>query len=136
MVRRVLKIGRWIVDFLFVTRKYDKEGVLAFLYELRAPRGVILRAEKIIDSGEENRAFTYTDQYLRRGVVVIGPTSSGAEFLDSFSHEIDHLADAIAESLGIKENKEGTSYITGDTTRALAEVICEMGCNKYRQSHD
>ena len=136
MIHRVLRVLDWIVDFVFVTRKYDEEAILSFLYTLDASYDIMRRVNKIMESGKPNKAFTYTNSNLRRAFVMIGPTTSGAEFLNSFSHEMDHLADAIALSLGVKEDKEGTSYLTGDTTMALAEVICELGCDKCRESHD
>lgn len=133
MIHRVLKIGRWVVDFLFATERYDEDGVLACLYEIGAPYDIMTRAERIMESGRYNRGFTYGNPVNRRAVVVTGPTTSAKQFLNTFSHEIDHLSDIIAESLGIKWEPEGTSYITGDTTMALAEVICAMGCDHCRE---
>ena len=133
MVHRVLKIGRWVVDFLFAVDSYDEEGVLACLYEVGAPYDVLERAERIMNSGRYNRGFTYGNPLLRRAVVVVGPTTSGRQFANSFSHEIDHLSDIIAESLGLKGDREGTSYLVGDTTMALVEVLCSMGCDHCRE---
>lgn len=58
----------------------------------------------------------------------IGPTTSGDEFQNSFVHEIRHLADAIAKSLGVPLDSERPAYISGDLAKALAEVVCELGC--------
>ena len=51
MVHRVLKIGRWVVDFLFVEKRYDEESILVFLYEFDASYSVMLRAKRIMESG-------------------------------------------------------------------------------------
>lgn len=132
MIRRVLKIGRWVVDFIFADDGYDEEAVLGCLYDIDAPVPVMRRADKIMESGDYNRGFTFANPALRRALVVVGPTTSGRQFINTLSHEIDHLSDAIAEYYGIKSHREGTSYITGDTTMALAEVICHFGCEKCR----
>lgn len=130
---RVLKIGRWVVDFLFQPGGYDIDGVLGVLYDAGATKEVINQAEDLMRLCEENCGFTFANRYLRRAVVLIGPTSSGAEFLDTFTHEIRHLADSIAKSIGYDLDAEGPAYMTGDTVRELAEIVCKLGCDKCRK---
>ena len=132
MIHRVMGIGRWVVDFLFARKGYDIEGVLACLYDAGASDSVLNQAEDLMLSCKYNCGFTYSDQRRRRAVVLIGPTSSGDEFLDTFVHETRHLADAIAEGLGIYLNSEHPAYISGDTARSLAGIICELGCARCR----
>ena len=128
MIHRVLGIGRWVVDFLFATKRYDIDGVLACLYDAYAPDYIMKQAEELMLSRKYNRGFTYTNQNKRRAVVLIGPTTSGEEFQNTIVHEIRHLADAIAKSLGVPLDSEKPAYVSGDTAKALAEVICELGC--------
>ena len=128
MVRRTLRLGRWLVYFLFVTDRYDKEMILSFLDTFGASDYVFKRAEKIMTDGFLNRGFTYANPDMHRALVVTGPTSSGAEFLDSFTHELRHLADEIAKSIGIELDAEEPAYMTGDTVRDLADVVCRLGC--------
>lgn len=132
MIHRVLVIGHWMVDFVFATKGYDEEAILAFLYEFDASYNVMLRAKRIMESNKKNRGFTFANQDLKRALVVIGPTTSGKEFLNSLSHETHHLAVAIAKSIGYDLDGEGPAYLTGDTTMALFETICELGCEKCR----
>lgn len=128
MIHRVLSIGRWVVDFLFATKRYDVDGVLACLYDAYAPDDIMDQAEDLMLSCEYNCGFTYANQNRRRAVVLIGPTTSGEEFQNTLVHEIRHLADSIAKSLGVPLDSERSAYISGDTAKALAEVICELGC--------
>lgn len=128
MIHRVLGIGRWVVDFLFATKHYDINGVLSCLYDAYAPEDVMKQAEDLMLSCDYNCGFTYTNQYRRRAVVLIGPTTSGSEFQNTFVHEIRHLADAIVMSLGVPLDSERPAYISGDMAKALAEVVCELGC--------
>lgn len=128
MIRRTLRIGRWLVYFLFVTDTYDKETIIAFLDTFGATDKVMKRADRIMDDGFLNRGFTFSNPDLRRALVVIGPTSSGGEFQNSFAHEMRHLADAIAKSIGYDLDAEEPAYMTGDAVRDLAEVVCELGC--------
>lgn len=128
MVHRVLKIGDWVVDFLFAREKYDVEGVLSCLYDIDAPEHTMRRAYRIMTSGRYNRGFTYANSDMHRALLVVGPTTSGKQFANTFSHEVDHLSDFISASYGLEDDNEATAYLTGDTTMALMEVVCELGC--------
>ena len=128
MIHRVLKIGRWVVDFLFAKLDYDDEGVLACLYEIDADYDVLRQVNRIMDSDKLNCGFTFANPDLRRAVVVIGPSSSSKEFLNTTVHEIHHLAVAIADSLGYDLEGETPAYLAGDSALALAETVCELGC--------
>ena len=132
MLHRVLKIGRWVVDFIFATEGYDEEEILDMLYKIDAPIYVMQRARRIMESGYYNRGFTFPNPELHRAVVVVGPTTSGRQFINTFSHEINHLSSEIADYYGVRQDKEAPAYITGDTTMMLAEVICHLGCDKCR----
>lgn len=136
MIYRMLRIGRWRVDFLFSVERYDVYGVLGFLYDAGAPDWVMEEAERLMSDCEYDCGFTFSRQneyhYINRdnhrAVVLIGPTSSSDEFLDTFVHEVHHLATAIASELGVDIRGEDPAYIAGDSARALADVVCELGC--------
>lgn len=131
-IHRVLAIGRWVVDFIFATKYYDVDGILSCLYDAGAPRWVTENAGELMSEGKYNTGFTYTNPAIHRAVVVVGPTTSGAEFTNTFTHEIHHLAVAIASELGIDLESESPAYLAGDSARALAEVVCELGCEHCR----
>lgn len=130
MTRRVLMIGRWVVDFLFAGEGYDEEAVFGCLYDCHAPASVIERSARIMSSGRYNRGFTYANPNRLRAVVVVGPSTSGKQFVNTISHEMYHLAVAIGANLGLDLEGEGPAYLMGDTIQQLTEVICEMGCDK------
>lgn len=132
MIHRVLRIGHWVIDFLFAVDGYDEEGVLSCLYDIDAPYDVMLRSNKIMVGRKLNRGFTYVNPELKRALVVIGPTSSGKQFQNSFVHEIRHLINSIALSIGYDLDAEGPSYIAGDTAMELADVVCMLGCDHCR----
>ena len=128
MVHRVLKVGRWIVDFLFAERKYDIEGIVSCLRHAEAPRRIIDQAVDLMEEGSPNTGFTYTNARVFRAVVCIGPTTSGGEFQNTLVHEIHHLAVAIARELGVDLEGETPAYLAGDTMMAFADVVCKLGC--------
>lgn len=83
-----------------------------------------------MESGRYNRGFTFNNPDLKRSVVVVGPTTSGKQFQNSFTHELRHLADGIAKYIGVDLDSETPAYITGDTAMELADVVCRMGCDE------
>ena len=129
MLHQVLAIGEWVIDFLFAEERYDRDGVLACLYEIDAPSEVLEQADEVMRKNDWNCGFMYGSVILKRAVVVVGPSSSGSEFLDTLVHEIHHLAVLIASGLGVDLESETPAYLAGDSVRELAEVICEMGCS-------
>lgn len=132
MKHRTLNIGNWVIDFLFAVDEYDIEGTLACLYDIYAPVEVRDRALEIMEDGYLNCGFTFSNPEIKRSLCVVGPTSSGSEFVNTFVHEVRHVADAIAKSIGYKLDGEVPAYISGDAAMSLAEVVCELGCEHCR----
>jgi len=133
MIRRPLRIGRWVVDFLFAVDGYDVDGVLACLYDCRASRAEMSFFRRKMEEGVPDEAFTYANPDVFRAVVCIGPTTSGREFQNSFVHEIRHLVDVLARSAGIHLDREKPAYLAGDTAMELADVVCRLGCDRCRR---
>lgn len=149
MIHRVLRIGRWVVDFIFAHRGYDIDGILACLYDCGASGRVMQKAEDLMSGCEMdyasdgpnglmyecglNQGFTFSNAELERAVVVIGPTVSGAEFQNTLVHEIYHLAVAIGAHLGFDLRGEGPAYLSGGTMLELADIVCHLGCEHCRR---
>ena len=128
MICRELYLGRWHVTFIFAPDGYDEEAVLTTMYDLDAPDYILLRVARKMRKDRPNEGFTYTNESLRESIVVIGPTDSGDEFIDTLVHEIQHVAANIASSLGMDLQGEGPAYLAGDSARELAKVVCSLGC--------
>lgn len=128
MIRRVLKIGRWVVEFYFATDGYDVDSLIESLYDAGASAAAMRQAVDLMDSKQPNTGFTFANPYDKVAVVAIGPTSGGDEFVNTLVHEVHHLAVAIASELGIDLESETPAYIAGDSARELATVVCELGC--------
>ena len=127
MVQRNLKIGRWHVEFYF---GYDMDVLLDRLFDFGAGASVMRDAMDLIESGKENTGFTFSNPYDKVAIVAIGDSSSGEEFIDTLTHEIHHLAVAIASELGIDLESETPAYLAGDSARELFDMICKYGCRR------
>ena len=128
LIHRILYIGHWRTDFFFGVGSFDPSSVMECLEDLDAPQDIIETSWYKMQPGVVNEGFSLANSPMKRSCIFIGPTTSGSEFLDSFTHELRHLADDIAAYLGIDLHGEEVAYITGDTTRDLAEIVCRLGC--------
>ena len=113
---------------MFCIDEYDIDRIKEIMKETGAPNDVIDDAVRLMMSEKPNTEFTYTDDKRMVAIVTIGPASSRDEFIDTFVHEIHHLAVAIASNLGIDLDSEGPAYLSGDLARSMAEYICNIGC--------
>ncbi len=130
MIRRDLKIGRWDIEFYFAVDGYDMDVLLDRMFDFGAPYSALKDAMSLMESEKMNTGFTFANPYDCRILVAIGPAESGAEFIDTLTNEIHHVAVVIAQGLGIDLEEETPAYISGDSARSLAEIICELGCKR------
>lgn len=130
MIQRNLDIGRWHVEFYFCPDGYDIDTIDDRLFDFGAGAKIMARASELMEQEEPNTGFTFSNPYQRRALIAIGPTTNGEEFVNTFVHELYHLAVAIAKDLGVDLESESPAYMIGDMTRALATTICELGCNR------
>ena len=130
MIEQHIKIGRWDVEFYFCPDGYDADALDDRLYDFGAPASIMREAWELMQKDEPNTGFTFSNPLQMRALVAIGPTTSGEEFLDSLVHEVHHLAVAIAAELGVDLEGESPAYIAGDSARALADAICQLGCRR------
>lgn len=129
MIRKVLHIGSWDAEFYFAPDGYDIDIILSRLYDFGADAKILKKALAMMEAGELNKGMTFANPLDHIALVLVGPTSNGEEFIDSLVHEVHHLAVFIATELGIDLESETPAYISGDSARDLARVICKLGCS-------
>lgn len=119
---------------MFADDGYDMEDILTCLYDMEAPYSVMMRVYRIMKKSALNHGFTYPNKDTMEILCVVGPTSSGKEFLNTLVHELRHVVNVIAESLGYDLESEKPAYMSGDLALELAESICSLGCEHCRNS--
>lgn len=133
MIRRDLELGRWHVEFYFCPDGFDIDEILDRMYDFGASVQRMRQALGLMEGEEPNRGFTFTNPFELTALVVIGPTTSGSEFINTLVHEIRHLANAVSMVLGVPLEGEAPSYFAGDAAMDLADVICQLGCRECRE---
>lgn len=132
MIHRALRVHGWTVDFLFVTGRNDRNGVMACLLDLGATRPIVEATYELMDGGM-NRGFTFSDTERRVSLSWVGPQTSGAEWVNTTVHEIVHVAQAIASADGTDPLSEDFAYLVGDITQGVADIICGLACDHCRE---
>ena len=133
MIHKVIRLGHWVLDVLFATEEYDVEGVLSCMYEIDAPYSAMMDSKHLMESGDMNTGFMYANPDNKRAILCVGPTTSGSEFLDTIVHEVYHFAVVVAYELGIDLEGETPAYVSGDTIREIADIVCRLGCEHCNQ---
>ena len=83
-------------------------------------------------NGRKNEGFTYSNLSKKKSVVVIGESTNGGEFLNSFSHELRHLADDISSYYGMIDRGEEVAYLTGELANSVSDIVCLLSCDCCR----
>lgn len=121
----------WTVYWYFNADGSDAEIIIDRLLAVDASLDVMKRAEKILSEGINNFGFTYSSMKNKSSVIVIGVSSSGKEFLNSFVHELRHVVDDISTYYNL--DNEEAAYLTGDVSNSVAEIICKFSCDECRK---
>lgn len=123
----------WHVRVYYAVTTYWRDRILKDLYHIGC-RGVELaRARENLTDGLMNTGITYSN--LRNGetVMVISLTSSPAEFLNSWLHEMRHLSRHIEQSRGISPYGEEAAYLAGTIGQKMFPVAKSFICEHCRE---
>lgn len=125
MKRQMIHIPEyeWTAYVYYDTTPYDTEELLDKLYELGCSEKGILKTYEQLSSGILNNGFTYSNRPLKRSVMSLGRASSFAQFLNSFVHEVHHLATHIAEAVGMSLVGEPICYLSGNIAQKMYPIL-------------
>lgn len=120
----------WTLRIYYAVTGYYTGEILKSLTDIGCPDTVLHRVQGNMEKCEMDTGFTYSNKEHRQSVIVIGMHSSPWEFLNSFEHELRHLVDDIALTLGLPMAGEEVAYLTGEINQALWEDVHQFTCCK------
>lgn len=132
MIRDEIIIERydWHVYVYMAASKDDAPEILRKLESIGIDGQQYMRAERHLQKAfREDTGMTYSNLDTRTTVMVIGRSTSEAETVNTFSHELRHLGDDLTEACGIPHHGEEIAYITGDVACALAGSLLRVVCD-------
>lgn len=125
-----LKAYDWHITVLYDVTYKDKEEVMYHLRNIHPSREIVERVRNLINPENINFGFTATCRVCKDSIMVLGRTTSKAEFMNTLEHEIRHLVDDISEAYNIPSKGEEVGYLTGEInyklTHRTQSFIC--GC--------
>lgn len=136
MIRQIISLPfwGWRCSVFYDATSGDAESILSALENIGCNGRSLERAERNLYSGVKNTGLTYTNQELQRSVMVIGRTSTPAQFWNTLDHEKGHLAEHIAEALLIERRGEEFEYLKGEIAQQAYPVAVRFLCKKCNKS--
>ena len=120
----------WRVYVYLAATKDDAPEILRKLESIGIDGQQYMRAERHLQKAfHEDTGMTYSNLDTRTTVMVIGRSTSEAEMVNTFSHELRHLGDDLAEACGIPHHGEDIAYLTGDIACVLAGSLLRIVCD-------
>lgn len=118
----------WDVRIFLGVAPEHAEDIIESLLDIACPDDILSQARKHVKKGSLDTGLTYSNKGSRQSVVVVGESSTNAQFLNSFEHELRHLVDDMADALNLPLSGEAVAYLTGDANLALYSSIHPYIC--------
>lgn len=122
----------WHITVYYAVDTYYADEILEELEYMGCSQHDLVKAEKSLRGGYYNTGLTYSNTKDRYSVVVIGLTSTPAEFQNTFDHEKGHLTMHIGEALDIDIFGEEYQYLSGMIGQLMFKVAKRFLCEHCR----
>ena len=110
----------WVVTICYDARSKNTDSIIGALYSLDCPVRSLYKAERLLSSGVPNEGLTYSNKKSRESLIVIGHVTDVFQYINSLTHEKQHLEQAICNADGLDPYGEEIAYISGDISQAIA----------------
>ena len=139
MIRQQSDISKydWKVEVYYAVDCYYTDEIMGKLYDIGCRGDDLQTAYENLSAGKPDTGLTYSNYGTRQTVMVIGITSSAAQFQNSYDHERKHLEAHIAAALGIDPWGEEICYLSGEIGQLMFEkarlMLCDCDCCKHKK---
>lgn len=135
MITQELYIPRydWCVRAYYAVSTYWAGKILRDLEGIGCRGLELATARKNLLAGDLDTGLTYSDISGHNSVMVISLTSSPAEFLNSWMHEMRHLSRHIEQACGISPYGEEAAYLAGEIGQRMFPVAKRFLCEHCRK---
>ena len=123
----------WHVRVYYAVTTYWAERIINDMERVGCDGRQLQRAYGSLRRGDLNTGITYSNTAGGETVMVIGLTSSPAQFLNSWLHEMRHLSRHIERACGISPYGEEAAYLAGDIGQRMFPVARKFICEHCRK---
>lgn len=132
-----IKRAGWHVKVYHAVNHVWADEILDDLVNIGCRGKALSDAKEKLWSNIKNTGYTYSSPLLHETVMIILPTTSGAEYWNSLDHEKNHLLQHISQTLGVDPYGEEISYISGEFIRDVYtkanKLLCSCCRNTYKR---
>lgn len=122
----------WLVRCFYDVDSNNADEILNLLWDMGCEIKTIERAERNLKSNKKDTGLCYSNFRNKESVFVISETSSAAEFVNSWHHELSHLESHISDVFHLNRLGETASYISGDIAKKMFPKIKHLMCDCCR----
>lgn len=128
-----LSVVDWKVVVFYDADSLNEKEVRKELLRIGCKSSSMNKAMSNIRSNKMNSGFTYSNLDLRESVMVIGKTTSAAEFANTYNHEKGHLLRHISKAFDVDPYGEEEQYIDGEISGKMFGVAKRFMCDSCRK---
>ena len=121
----------WYVRVFYAVDTYYVDQILGELECIGCTDENLKHVEKCLKG--KNTGLTYSNLKYKCSIMVIGLTSSPAEFQNTMDHEKSHLAMHIGETLDLDVFGEEYEYLVGDIGQEMFPIAKQFLCEHCRK---
>lgn len=120
----------WLLKIFFIESDYHADRILSELEAIDCEPEAFYRVAEMLETEEVDSGFTYTDAKLHVTFILIGKSTSCAEFLSTLVHEIGHVSFHLSEYYNINPYSETIQYLSGNIAKELYKCAKVFLCEK------
>lgn len=128
-----LKSWDWLVSVFYDCGSEDADEALSALRNIGCRGWQMQSAIRNLKSGGRNNGVTCSNGKLRESVMIIGKTTSAAEFANSYDHEKGHLVKQIVQCEHMNPFGEEAEYLAGAVGGKTFKVAKGFLCDHCRE---
>lgn len=120
----------WDIEVYYDVNKYDINFCIKKLKRLTTKTKTYKECYETLYTNKLNRAYVYSSYNRKLSIVFIGEHSSTGEFINTITHEANHIKSHIATYYDIDEKEEEVCYMIGNIVEEMSETFIRFICNK------
>lgn len=122
----------WHVRIYYAVTTYWADRIASDMRSIGCRGSQLDRAYSSLVKGGLNTGVTYSNFKLGETVMVISITSTPAEFLNSWTHEMQHLCRHVSQAFSLDPYGEESAYLAGDVAQKMFIVAKKFICEHCR----
>lgn len=135
MIRQKITLpdyDNWTIYAYYATTRYAVDEIMERLWEIGMDANNARQAFENLSMGNLNTGLCYSNYSMRKSVLVIALTSSPAEFINSWHHELEHLESHIGKVFHLDPTGEDIAYLSGELAMEMYPRIKHLICDCCR----